>query len=168
MIMRSIITVAVLASLGTVSASAAPKGGAGNTVAGKAGWTQSDNANENACFGQSRAWWASNLGQGTPTSLPAGTSNGRDFAARPEWHQPGKQRQLHRGILRPDRGRILIKMGGAFGRRPANNILPRVVVSACRRREWSGAARGPGDAGPKFPWSSTASWNLHGHRLRHR
>jgi len=82
MIMRSIITVAVLASLGTVSASAAPKGGAGNTVAGKAGWTQSDNANENACFGQSRAWWASSLGQGTNPYYPAGTTNGDVISQR--------------------------------------------------------------------------------------
>ena len=82
MIVRSIITIAAFASLGAVSANAAPKGGAGDTAAGHAGWTKSESANENACFGQSRAWWASTLGQGTNPSYPAGTTNGDVISQR--------------------------------------------------------------------------------------
>jgi len=82
MIVRSILTVAALASLGAVSANAAPKAGAGNTAAGHAGWTMSKNANDNACFGQSRAWWASTLGQGTNPSYSAGTTNGDVISQR--------------------------------------------------------------------------------------
>ena len=60
----------------SMPAAAAPKGGAADTKAGNAGWTKSDNANENACFGQSRGWWASSMGQGTNPYYPDGTSNG--------------------------------------------------------------------------------------------
>ena len=83
MIVRSILTVAALASLGAVSANAAPKAGAGNTAAGHAGWTMSNYANDNACFGQSRAWWASTLGQGTNPSYSAGTTNGDVICSAP-------------------------------------------------------------------------------------
>ena len=73
---RSILSIAVLASLSAVPAAAAPKGGAGGTSSGQLGWLQSENANANACFGQARGWWASTLGQGTNPYLPEGTSNG--------------------------------------------------------------------------------------------
>src|SRR6186713_2519735 len=76
MILRSILTIAALVSLGAMPAAAAPKGVAAETKSGQAGWTKSENANENACFGQARGWWASSLGQGTNPSYPEGTSNG--------------------------------------------------------------------------------------------
>jgi len=76
MIVRSILTVAALVTLTTAAATAAPKGGVGNTESGRRDWVQSDNANVNACFGQARGNWASTLGQGTNEYYPEGTSNG--------------------------------------------------------------------------------------------
>jgi hypothetical protein len=133
MIMRSIITVAVLASLGAVSASAAPKGGAVNTAAGKAGWTQSDNAN--ACFGQSGQVGLKPRA-GTNPYYPAGTTNG----VISQRAQNGTNKASNDSFIATTatlEKQDLIKMGGLRGR--PSNILPRVVGSACRRREWSGA-----------------------------
>ena len=47
------------------------------------GWSQSDNANYNACFGQARGYFASTMGQGTNPYYPGGgTSNGDVISER--------------------------------------------------------------------------------------
>ncbi len=84
MMVRSILTVAAIVSLSAVPAAAAPDGGAGRTLSGQNGWLLTDNANENACFGQARGYWASTLGQGgaEDLGLPEGTSNGDVISER--------------------------------------------------------------------------------------
>ena len=57
---------------------AAHKSKVGDTPSGEMGWTQSDNANANACFGQARAFFAEMLGNdGDPS-----TSNGAVISER--------------------------------------------------------------------------------------
>ena len=87
MILRSILAVAALAGLSAVPAAAEPKGAGpkgtvADTASGNLGWTKSDNANENACFGQARGSWASSLGQGTNEFYPEGISNGDVLSKR--------------------------------------------------------------------------------------
>lgn len=45
----------------------------GGTPSGEAGWTQSENANYNACFGQARAYYAEMLGTDDDTTTSNGT-----------------------------------------------------------------------------------------------
>jgi hypothetical protein len=81
--LRLITTIVTVAALSAAPAHAPPKGGAGNTVSGANGWTQSENANANSCFGQARAWFASTMGQGTNPYYPGGgTSNGDVISQR--------------------------------------------------------------------------------------
>jgi hypothetical protein len=77
--MKKIIFAAFAASaMFAVPAVAAPNGGAGNTVAGQNGWTKSENANANACFGQARAAFASDIVN--PSN--GGSSNGSYISDR--------------------------------------------------------------------------------------
>ena len=81
--LRKISTVLAVVVLATSPAFAAPRGGAGATVAGGLGFVQSENANAKSCFGQARAFFASTMGQGTNPYYPDGdTSNGDVISQR--------------------------------------------------------------------------------------
>ena len=72
------IAVASAVLLAATPAISAHKSKVGDTPSGDMGWTQSDNANYNACFGQARAFFAEMLGNdGNPE-----TSNGAVISER--------------------------------------------------------------------------------------
>ena len=74
-----------LAAVATLSAAPALAGPARvtDTKSGGNGWTNSNNASANACFGQARGWFASTMGQGTNPYYPdGGTSNGDVISQR--------------------------------------------------------------------------------------
>ena len=81
MSLRILTALAIGASM-SATAIAAPKNMVGDTQSGVNGWSQSENASSNSCFGQARAWFSSTMGQGTNPYFSDGETNGTIISQR--------------------------------------------------------------------------------------